>query len=206
MNTVQDQILRWIATEPASMGLFIFGLGLLFGFEGWRFYRVLLGVVLATVGWIAGVIAGQAAGMPPMLLSVAGVALGGFIAWKATRWAETLGTASVAGAYGLYLGEQCHFPGSWPLACGAITAGLGAMFANVARRTIPTLVTALIGGFLMVVGVVGMTATYIPSFSNTFRDWAHAWPLIGPIMVGMAIAMSYAYQSNHRQGSMISGV
>lgn len=188
------------------MGLFIFGVGMLFGFEGWRFYRVLLGAVLAGVGWIAGIIVGQQFHFPGMLLSLVGMVLGVLIAWKAKRLGETLGTGAVLGAYGLYLGEQMHFPGLWPLACGGVMGAIGGMFANVAPRTIPTLTTALLGGFLIVVGVIGLTATYIPSFSSTFRDWAHSWPLIGPIMVAMAIVMSYSYQANHRQGNMVSGV
>jgi hypothetical protein len=205
VSTLQDQILRWIALQPASVGLLIFGIGLLFGFEGWRFYRFLLGAILGGLGYIAGALAGSMGQMPEVGAGIGGLGIGVLIAWRGPRISETLGATGIFAIFGWYLAQQFGFPGSWPLACAAILAGIGAMLANVSRRTMPMLITTMIGGFLMMVGVVGLTATYIPSFSSTFRDFAHAWPLVGPIMVAMAIAMSYAYQSNHKQGSITSG-
>lgn len=205
MNDLQDMAFDWAVTQPALMGALLFGLGLLYGFQGFRFFRFLLVVTCGLLGAIGGGLLGDTGFAPTNVLAlgmgVAGLILGSF--WP--RAAVYVACAMTWGLFGGYLAQQM---GAGPMvvrAFGLVALGLGALFVRLCYRAMQVILTTLQGAALLVLGFVALSNTLVPSIGNTFRAWADSSSCLTPIMLAMAFVTAYSYQSIQHRGDIRSG-
>lgn len=201
----QDAVFRWIATEPGSLGLLLFALGGVYAFVGFRFHRALLALSCGFFGWIVGALFASVIGQPIGIPGLVGFGMGAVIGGGVPKAASAVVNGVVWAGLGAYLLDQFGFEQTWLLAGGAVAGGLGASFAALCQRTTPVVVTTLQGVVLLVVGLVGFTSDYFPTFGDTFRGWAASWSLLVPILMVMFAVTAYSYQELHRVGNTKTG-
>lgn len=205
MLDVQDSLFRWAAAQPAATGLVLFGTGLVFGFFGFRMFSLLLSVSLAALGALAGLLAGDAAGLPVDMTAVTGALVGGLVAVSWRPGATALACGATWGLLGAYLLIQFGFKG-WPVPTALLVCGgLGALFALLCPRTMQVVLTTLQGATLLVVGFVAVSSQMLPSVGGTFRAWADDWSLLVPGLLAMVAITAYSYQAMNQQGDIRSG-
>jgi hypothetical protein len=200
----QGLIFRCAAHWPEAVSLVVFGAGLLYTLQGFRFARFLLPVTCAGGGMLLGAIAAGSVGLPVALAFLPGAALG-IVALLRFRVAVLLSSTFTFGALGQYLALQMGAQPSMSLIFGGagLLFGLGLIWAS--RRTLPIIVTMIQGAGLLVVGFVGLAAGLVPSLGLTFIDWAARLPLMIPLLMAMLCALGYSVQMNAYQGDIESG-
>lgn len=205
MLTIQNQVFSWAAQQATGTGALLLALGLFYGFMGFRFFRILQLVAAAAVGYLAGLITADAAGMDATLTgSACGVALSLLtLVWhEGGVW---LIAAATGALLGLFLGQQFGFPPQIVLVCGAGVAGLGVLFVWLCRRSTQVVLTTAQGAMLTIVGFVAFTSAAIPTIGETFRAWAAEQFWLTPLLLTMVAITAYSYQSMVQQGDMRSG-
>lgn len=205
MNTVQDELLTWVAREDGVVGVFIFAVGLVIGFFGFRLFLPIVALLLGGGGWLAGAVLAEQATLPPLICSGAAAVTLLVVGLKWRRAGEVFGGGVLFVGLGLYLAQQLGLEDLWLLIVTGVIGLFGFLFALLCPRTNPLAVTTLLGSVLILTGLVGFTSDYFPAFGQTLRSWARSWSLLMPVLIGMFVAMTYSYQELHKQGDMRSG-
>jgi len=204
--TIQNQVFSWAAQQAVGTGALLLALGLLYGFMGFRFFRVLQLVAAAAMGYIAGLITADAAGVDSTLTGAGfGVALSLLtLVWhEGGVWVIAAATGALLG---LFLGQQFKFPPQVVLVCGGGVAILAVLFVWLCRRSTQVVLTTAQGAMLTIVGFVAFTSAAIPTIGETFREWAADQFWLTPLLLIMVSITAYSYQSMVQQGDMRSGV
>jgi hypothetical protein len=197
---------RWITQQDAPLALLVFGLGMLYAFQGFRMFRALLVLSAGICGWCAGAHTCTLFSFDPRLGGLLGTAT--FVA--ACLKSQKLGVAVLSAAFwGLlagYLAHQMHMPVAAAYGSVLVCGGLGMLFAHLNYMPMTVVLTTVQGAILMMIGAVGMTDKYMPTVAETFRSWSYSQSLLVPILLVMVGVMAFSIQSNARKGDMRSGV
>ncbi|MBU0637545.1 MAG: hypothetical protein KKB50_01670 [Planctomycetes bacterium] len=206
MSGFQSAFFNWVAVQPALTGLVVLALGLMYSFQGYRFFRALLVLSAGCLGWCVGWLLGEFAGSPAGVMGLVGAAAsaGGALKWN--RPAAIVVCGATCGVGGFYLAMQLGFKALVASGAGALTGGLGLLFAWLCFRTMVVVLTTAQGAALLVLGFVGVTSSIMPSVGATFRAWAASQSLLVPILMAMLFVMGYSYQAMHQQGDICTGV
>lgn len=202
MPSAQDWLLNQIAHQPGTTGLVIFAVGVIYGFHGFRLFTPLLGLTWAGLGALVGLILSSTLALPP-IPTVAGVALVCAVAaFNAHRGAAVGACAAVWGLLGWYLAEQLGGELMVRIVCAGSAGLLGGLFAFLCYRTMTVLLTTMQGAVLMVIGMIGVSNAYLPTFGTTFLTMADRIGVLGPAMVLVVTVTGYSYQAVQRQGDV----
>jgi hypothetical protein len=202
----QKLVLGWIAHQHWTVGAVVMAAGLLYGFQGVRVFKFVLGLSSALIGLLAGLMAAVTFELPPIFVGpIFGAAAAAFSVSQQRTAMIGVGGATW-GVLGHYLAMQVGLPGIAPLIAMAVTGGFGALFAYLCFRPMMVVVTSLHGIMLIVIGFVGMANKLMPTVGETFVVWAHSWTLLVPMLMTMLFVMSYSYQSSAQRGDIISRV
>ncbi len=199
-------LLDWITSQSGTVGFLTLAIGMVYAFYGFRFFKPLLALTCAGVGWLIGAVIAINADMSPELLAALASLAGGITAFRFQRASMALASAAVWGVLGIYLADQARLDAVWQFGAAVLCGGLGLLFAWVCQRSMTLVLTTLQGAVLMVLGVAGFTATFAPSLGYTFVSWASDWSLLVPALLAALVATAYSHQSMHQQGDTISGV
>ncbi len=202
----QKLVFGWIAQQHWSVGLVVMAAGLLYGFQGFRVFRFVLGLSCAIVGLVGGYVAAVHFQLPPLFVSPALGAAAAAFSFSQQRVAVIAVSGVTWGVLGHYLSLQIGLPGMVPLIGALVCGGFGGLFAYLCFRPMMVVLTSVHGIALIVVGFVGMSNHLLPSVGETFVVWAHSWTLLVPMLMTMLFVMAYSYQSSAQRGDIISRV
>ncbi len=205
---LQTFAFRWAATQTATTMLFLFMFGLLFNFQGFRFGRMLCGMIAAGGGFVIGTVAGPAAGAPQFGSVEIGVGLAivlFIISVFGRRAALFMSSTFTCAALLFYLSRQVGIKGDTQWIMMAAGAATGVFLPMIMKRWCLIVLTVMQGGAMMLVGFVGLTHAVAPSLSGTLREWAATYGLLMPMFLVMMCVMGFSYQANAKQGEMTSG-
>jgi hypothetical protein len=200
----QHDLLDWVASQPGLTGAVILAAGLLSAFYGVRMLRVLLALYCGAVGYVLGIMFAPEAGLPPIVAP--GAALMGVTA--ALAWpgpATILASGATWAAAGAYFADEMALPDYFVGTASALACGIATIMTVLCRRTMIILLTSLQGAAMIIVGVIGVAATVLPSVSTTFRAWSSGRSLTEPMLLGMLMATAYSCQANFCQGDIVTG-
>lgn len=204
MYDFQSLIFRSVARWHEATSLVVVGFGVLFTLQGFRFARFLLPLACAGGGLVLGAILVAVAGLPVAAAIIPGAALG-IVGLLQYRVALRLSSGFTFGAATQYLAVQLGLSPHASLIMGGIGMTLGFSIPWVCRRSLPILVTILLGAAMLVVGFVGLSTALVPSLGLTFVDWSGRIPLMVPGLMIMLCALGYSVQINAYQGDVESG-
>lgn len=202
----QKLIFGWIAHQHWTVGVVVMAAGLLYGFQGFRVFKFVLGLSCAIIGLVGGYAAAIQFDLPPLFVSPALGAAAAAFSFSQQRPAVVVVSGVTWGVLGHYLSLQVGLPGIVPLIAAAVSGGFGGLFAHLCFRPMTVVMTSLHGIALIVIGFVGMSNRLLPSVGETFVVWAHSWTLLVPMLMTMLFVMSYSYQSSAQRGDIISRV
>jgi hypothetical protein len=205
VSSLQGSLLGWAATQPVLTGILVLGAGLVYAFFGFHFFRFLLAVTCAGLGYFGGALLSLAINLPDVMVGTAGALALGLLALKWPKLATGLATGAVWAILGHYLASQVHLPtvGIWVAA--GIAGMLGIAFSILSPRTMALILPTLQGVVLLVVGFVIISTNLVPSVGFTFRDWANTQSLLVPIFLTMLFVAGYSYQAMHARGDIRTG-
>jgi len=194
------------AAMPALVGLVLLAVGLLYAFQGFRFFRFLLMVTCGALGWLAGWALGSVYQVAPDLLALAGCGTLALLSLAAFRPAVLLSCGSTLGALGCYLALSLGFV---PLICWLVAGvcfAFGLLFAILCFRTMTVVLTTLQGAGLMVVGFTGIMSRLVPSVGLTFVSWVEDSSMLVPLLIAMVFVTGFSFQASRQQGDIRTGV
>ncbi|MFQ5804898.1 MAG: hypothetical protein ACE5I3_00445 [Phycisphaerae bacterium] len=192
--------LRW----PEAMSLVVFGAGLLYMLQGFRFARFLIALSCAGGGLALGGILAKLAGLS-IISAFPAAAVLGIVGLVRFRLGLALASAFTLGALAPYLAVQLGLRHTIVLIVAVLGFAIGYTMIWVCRRSLPILVTIVPGAGLLVTGFVGITCALAPSLGLTFLDWATSIPLMVPGLMLMLCILGYSVQANALQGDMETG-
>lgn len=205
MPDYQNIAFTWISTQHWSTGLVLFVCGLIYAFQGFRLFRLLLATSSALFGALLGAIAAPLVEQPPEFGAVA-VGLGflglGIYVQQAS---VLLLCAGVWGILGHYVALQLGLTDVAAFAVLVLLGGLGALFARLCDRTMRVMLTVQQGTVLMVVGFAGLAARLVPSVGETFIAWSNRSTLLVPILLGVLFVTGYSVQASGQRGDIRTG-
>lgn len=210
MHTYQAEVFRWAALQGGLSGLAIFGFGIAYAFFGRKLFSGLLPLACAAIGWLAGSIVAAATAAantdPSPAPSAMLMALLALIAiyWK--KFGTSLAGGIVGAACGAYFGNLFEAPREVTLAlfvAGAILSTVGSLLCP---RTMPLLLTTLLGTALLLIGFVATSTAFVPALGGTFRDMATGQAFVIPIIALMVFVGGYSFQSMQARGDMVTGL
>lgn len=204
MHDVQDLIFRSAAHWSAGTSLAVLALGLLYTLQGFRFARLLIPLLCAGGGLVAGGLLVGLFDLPPSAVFIP-AALAGLFALLHFRRGLALASAFAGAALLSYLTSRI---GVGPRAALAAAGGglvCGYALIWVCRRSLPILVTIVPGAGLLVAGFVGITSFLAPSLGLTFIEWSARIPLLVPALMLMLCILGYSVQANAMQGDIETG-
>lgn len=202
---LQEPLFRWAAAQPASTGLVILFAGTVYGFYGCRFFRPLLVLSNLILGLLIGQLVSAFAGVPGYYGGAAGALVFGGVALLWTMAGTTLACGATWGLLGAYLVTQFGFPSLIALSGIVLFGGIGAVLAFLCKRTMRVVLMTLQGSMMLIVGFVTLSSQVLPSMGDTFRTLAVNYSLMVPVLLTMAVAATYACQSNILRGDIRSG-
>lgn len=205
MPDLQDTLFRWTIGQPSITGLVLLAAGLLYGFFGFRFFRLLLVGTCGFVGLLAGGLVAEAYDLPAGLASLAGAAalFAAALAWK--KLGVLIAATATWFVLGMYVTQRLGFEPLLTLVLSVVCGGLGLMFAWLCQRSMSVVLTTQQGAALIILGFVGVTNTFAPSIGTTFLSWAADWSLLVPVLLVMVFVTGYSYQTMIMQGDIRSG-
>jgi hypothetical protein len=121
------------------------------------------------------------------------------------RLALMVSSAFTFGALAQYLAVQLGMRPHMSPFVGAVGLVVGFSLIWVCRRSLPILVTMILGAGLLVLGFVGCSAAVVPSLGLTFIDWSSRLALLVPAVLTMLCVLGYSVQSNAYQGDVETG-
>jgi hypothetical protein len=201
---IQGLIFRSASQWTALTSLALFGVGLLYTLQGFRFARFLLPITCAGGGLALGAVLNEVVSLPAGTSFVAAVVLG-IVGLLRFRVALILSSAFTFGALAQYLALQIGVKPNISTLIGAAGLLLGFALVWAYRRTLPIVVTMIQGAGLLVVAFVGLSATLVPPLGLTFIDWATRLPMMVPVLIAMLCTLGYSVQINAYQGDLESG-
>ncbi|MCG3128959.1 MAG: hypothetical protein CHACPFDD_03855 [Phycisphaerae bacterium] len=205
MLDYQNIVFNWVSAQHWSTALVIFVCGLIYAFQGFRLFRLLLAVSSAVFGALLGAIAAPHVDQPPELGAVA-VGLGFLALGICVEHASVLLLcAGVWGILGHYVALQLGLADVAAFAVLVLLGGLGALFARLCNRTMRVMLTVQQGTVLMVIGFAGMAVRLLPSVGDTFIAWSNRSSLLIPILLGVLFVTGYSVQSSAQRGDIRTG-
>ncbi|MGE0480622.1 MAG: hypothetical protein AB7Q17_09135 [Phycisphaerae bacterium] len=205
MPDYQDVVFQWASHQSGLTGAVVFALGLLYGFQGFRFFTFLLGVTCAFVGLLAGAWASNVFALNATVAAPSVAVALGLAALRWPRFGMYVACTATWALMARFFAEQIGFRPMAALALGLTGGGFGLMFARMCYRSMTVILTTTQGAALLVLGFVILSSAVAPSIGDTFRDWASSWSLLTPVMLGMAFTMTYSYQKMQQQGDILTG-
>jgi hypothetical protein len=202
---IQDSVFRWALHQSQVTSLVLFGLGILFGLQGFRFARVLLSLTCAAGGFILGGVTASLLGLPlfgPSLV-LAGV-LGAVSLWH-FRLGVALAAMFTFGAVASYLAGRFDVSPSNAMFAGLGGVALGSALFYLYLRQTPILITTVLGAGLMIVGFLGLISRLAPSLADTFVRTADEYPVMTPVLGVMLCVLGFSVQANAAQGDVKTG-
>ena len=204
MYDFQSLIFRSVTHWHEATSLAVVGIGLLCILQGFRFARFLLPLACAGGGLVIGAILVAFTDLPVAAAIIPGAVLG-FVGFLQYRIALKLASGFTFGAAAQYLAIQLGLSPDASLIMGGIGLAAGFSMAWFCRRSLPFLVTIVLGAALLVVGFVGLSTALVPSLGLTFVDWSGRIPLMVPGLMIMLSVLGYSVQVNAYQGDVESG-
>lgn len=205
MVDIQGLIFRAVLHWSPTMALIVFGLGLLYMLQGFRFARALLALTCGGASFFLGTLAAGALGTLPMLSGSAVGLIGLLLALWRFRVGVLLASTYVISGITTYLVWRCGLPPNVVLCGTAVGALVGAFLFIACLRALPILLTTLQGAVLLVLGFTAVCNHVLPALSRTFVDWSESfWPTL-PIMLTLFTITGYSVQANARQGDTRTG-
>ncbi|MCA9243182.1 MAG: hypothetical protein KDA32_04445 [Phycisphaerales bacterium] len=205
---VQIFAFRWAATQTAMTMMVLFMFGMLFNFQGFRFGRLVCGLIAG----LGGLVIGEA--VAPLLgqAQVSGTALGigvavvlFLVSVLAKRAAIFLSSIFTSALLVFYMSNQLGIKGDAQWIMMAAGGGLGLFLPMMMKRHVLIILTVVQGAAMMIVAFIGLTNAAAPSLSGTLREWAATYPLLMPMFLLMISVMGYSFQANAKQGDMTTG-
>lgn len=203
---VQKWLFDWIANQPFGVGLTVFGIGLLYGFFGYRFARFVLVFPTAGCGCILGALGAEYAGVPALYLMAAGGLLGAVLAIARPPAAAVIAGGATLAALGGYITWQFGFRANMPTTAMLLGGAAGLTLTWLTRHPMIIVITTLQGAGLIMVGFVGVAAKVMPTMCTTFRHMAQDYGVMVPVLLSMLTVTAYSIQANSRRGSMFTGM
>lgn len=205
MEDIQSIAFRWIGQQSLIAALVVAGTGLMFNLYGFRFGRFLMGLTAGAGGFVVGAIFGAVGGMP---VEAVGGAFGlVFLAIGLWRYRVGIFISSVfvgAASANLLVSRFTGLPDS--LAIATLMGGIaGGCLQWVCLKSLPIMITCVEGGFIMIVGFVGLAYWFAPSLAATYVNWSDSVPFMTPVMMIMLYVLGYSVQANAQQGDMRAG-
>ena len=197
-------LFEWVAGQPGITGAVILAAGLLSAFYGVRMIRLLLVVYCGGIGYMAGGIAAGLADLPPAT-AVGGCLFGAIVALAWQDAATVLASGATWAVLGAHLAEELDLRDYLVWSVMGLGGGIAALMTILCRRSMTILLTSLHGAAMIIVGFVGVTATFLPSVSATFQAWASGGSTLVSLLIGMLVATGYSCQANFCQGNIVTG-
>ena len=185
--------------------LIVLAVGLLYTLQGFRFGRLLMCVTAAGGCAMLGAIVAAIVQAPVWFgATVAGV-IGLAIALSHFRTALVMSAIVVGAATCQLLTARFTSAADTLLIATGVGAVGGGCLQWVCLRSLPVMLTAIQGAFLLIVGFVGLMSSIAPGLASTFVSWSNSIPLMTPVMMTMLYVLGYSVQANAQQGDMRSG-
>jgi hypothetical protein len=201
----QDVLFKWAVAQSPLTGATILAAGLLYGFQGFRFARLLLplstGVMAFGIGWIAG----DSFRYPPALVGTFAAVVLALLVFVHGPTGQIVCGGLTFALLGYYLATRFTSDFTVVAVLVAIGTAFGAAGPWLMRRTLPVLLSTIHGSALLVLGFVSLATAVAPSLGSTFRSWAASVSLMVPMLVLMLTLMAYSFQANAQQGDMTTG-
>lgn len=205
MEDIQSIAFRWIGQQSTVAALVVAGMGALLNLQGFRFGRFLMGLTSAGGGFAIGAVLATIGGMPIEI--VGGVLAVAFFALGMWKYRIGIFLSSVfvgAGLANLLVSRFTGLPDTLAFAT-LIGAVAGGCLQWVCLKSLPIMITSVEGGFIMIVGFVGLAYWFAPSLAATYVGWSDSIPFMTPVMMVMLYVLGYSVQANAQQGDMRAG-
>jgi hypothetical protein len=199
VSSYQSLILQWAERQDPLTGLVLFGLGIAFAMQGFRYARFFLPFAASAVAY-GGV---SVLTDPALGLAVAGLL--GLVGVCVRPFGVMTASCATFGALAYYLAAQIGIPPG-ACVCTGLVGGLAGWAApRFYPRTLPLIITALHGSALLILGVVSMAGAFLPSMARTFIDWSGSISFMTPTALLLLVVTGLSVQMNARQGDMETG-
>ncbi len=198
---VFQSALQWSAPTAATC----VAIGLLYLLQGFRFARVLVALACGGAAYLAGRLAANHMDDPGPLSGLLLGLLATSLALARLRVGVIVCSMLVFGLHGYYFANLLGFSREVVPAAGLVFAGLGGFMFLVCVRALPIVLTSLVGSALLMVGFVGLAATFFPSLASTFVNWATTWVAVVPVFLLLFNVTGISVQSNAQQGDVRTG-
>lgn len=205
MEDLQKLALHWASLQSGLVGFVLLAAGVFCAFQGFRFRRLMIGLVAGGAGLAIGAVASLHFNVPgePVALGAGGVCL--LMALVSDPLGRGIAATGLFGLLGQYLTQQFEVQQYTMNLVPIVFAGLGVAMVGLGPRTLPVVVTTLAGGIVMVLGFVATASHVFPSLAGTFLSFASDYAIVVPIMLVMLFVTGYSAQMNAKQGDMTTG-
>ncbi|MDX2197358.1 MAG: hypothetical protein SF069_00125 [Phycisphaerae bacterium] len=206
MVNYQTQVLAWVSQQGGATGIAVFMLGFAYAFYGNKMLPGLLAICCAGIGWVGGMVLGELGHFPgPVAAALAMIAFAAIGAMR-PRIGVAIGATVVAAVLGAYCTNLFGAPPQVSLATIGVGAVLGLTLSFLAPRTVPLLLTTVLGTALLLIGFVGAATQFLPDIGQTLREWSATYAAVFPMLGGMLAVAAYSFQSMQQRGDMMTGV